>query len=89
MKPTKEKLIQICNELFNKGIISTGELRDRKYDVCNGHVNFSIPKNAYKDALKENFEKLGYTFKHAGFSYYEVYWKEDTSHIDEIFSKYE
>lgn len=88
MKATKEKLIEICDELFEKKIIGRGEISHTKYDVCNGHVNFTIGQRAFTESIRKNFEELGYKFESAGFSYYNVYWKEDTSHIDDIFNKY-
>lgn len=91
MAATKAKLLKIADELFEKRIIGTGMLRGKKYDICNGHIQFSVRScnpNTWSRIWK-NFEKLGYTVKSGGYSYMDVYWDEDTSTIDQIFEKYE
>lgn len=93
MVASKTKLIKICDELFNKGIIGKGMLRGKKYDLCNGHIECSLnPRNPEtRRLIYTNFEKLGYTVKSGGYDYIKIYWNDNNlnNQINDIFKKYE
>lgn len=92
MAATKENLIKLCDELFEKNIIGKGMLRDKKYDINNGHIQCSIRScnpNTFK-LIRKEFEKLGYIVKSAGYDYIDIYWTDTTTElIKEIFNKYQ
>lgn len=90
MDGSKDTLLKIADELFEKRIIGTGMLRGQSYDVCNGHIEFSVRSRNPNTWSKiwESFESLGYIVKSGGYDYMNVYWVEETSDIDEIFDKY-
>ena len=62
MNATKENLIEICEELYDKNMIWSVGFGD-KYDICNGFVRIDIKSRNPKTWSKiwKNFEKLGYT----------------------------
>lgn len=93
MSATKEKLIQLCDELFEKKLIGNGMIRSNKYDVCNGFIEFGLkPKNPKtRKAVLDGFRNLGYDVKNHCYDYWRVSWedKEEIEYINNIFSKYE
>lgn len=89
MAATKEKLIEIIEEMHEKNILSMMRY-GKKYNPCNGHIVIDVKSHNPETFSKiwKGFEKLGYIVESGGWNYLEIYYEEDTSDLDEIFNQY-
>lgn len=86
---SKEELINIINRLHNETDLLCTMRYGHNYEECNGHLKIEY-SYGYKDLylkLKKEFEDLGYSVKHGGWNYMEIYYTNPTKQL-EIFKEF-
>ena len=80
-----EKLLEICEELKNRGIIYRDIKQCNKHITINPNTGGSSKMWGY---LANKFRDLGYEVKCDGWGYMSIYYDNKKYEIDEVFNKY-